>query len=105
MPPFAADLAVNIDAGRDGRTRRAFVQDIGDLSVFRGLVEVDARDYFVSVPSGGMLRNGGEATLLFYTKDRAARLDWDAPDLETKFPPDAVFRGGEWVKRGRLVIK
>ncbi|HEX7176174.1 MAG TPA: M14 family zinc carboxypeptidase [Pyrinomonadaceae bacterium] len=104
-PPFATDLAVNIDAGRDGRARRASVQDIGDLSVFRGLSEVDAREYYVTVPTGGMLRNGGEATLLFYPKTQAARLDWDAPDFETKFPPEAVFRGGEWVKRGRLPIK
>jgi hypothetical protein len=81
------------------------VQDIGDLSVFRGLSEVDARDYFVTVPTGGMLRNGGEAALLFYPKTQAARIDWDAPDFETKFPPEAVFRGGEWVKRGRLPIK
>ena len=78
---------------------------MGDLSVFRGLSEVDAREYYVTVPAGGLLRNGGEATLLFYPKDKAARLDWDAPDLETKFPPEAVFRGGEWVKRGRLPVK
>jgi hypothetical protein len=105
VAPFAADIAVNVEAGRDGRARRGVVQDVGDLSVYRGLSEADASDYYVTVPVGGLLRNGAEATLLFYPKAQAARIDWDAPDLETRFPPEAVFRGGDWVKRGRLQIK
>ena len=106
VPPFASDLAVNIDAGRDGKPRRGSVQDVGDLSIYRGLTEVDASGYYVTVPVGGLLRNGGEAALLFYPKTQAARItDWDAPDLETKHPPEAVFRNGDWVKRGKLSIK
>jgi hypothetical protein len=104
--PFVADLAVNIDRGRGDMAppRRASIQDVGDLSIYRGLEEVDARVYFVVV-AGSELRVGGEATLLFYRKDKAKGIDWDAQDLETRLPPEAVFRGGIWVRRGDLPIK
>jgi hypothetical protein len=103
---FAADLAVNVERGRgDGAPpRRASVQDVGDLSVYHGLEEVDARGYYV-ITTGGDLRVGGEAVLLFYRKERARGIKWDAPDLETRLPPDAVFRGGVWVRRGDLPIR
>jgi hypothetical protein len=106
LEPFAADLAVNVERGRgDGAApRRASVQDVGDLSVYQGLEEVDARGYYVFV-MGGDLRVGGEAALLFYRKEKAAGINWDAPDLETRFPPEAVFRGGNWVRRGGLPVR
>lgn len=104
--PYVADLAVNVERGRGDAARptRASVQDVGDLADFRGLDEVDARDYYVFNPNGE-LRTGAEATLLFYLKNRADKVDWDAPDLETRFPPDAVFRAGNWTQRGTLPIK
>lgn len=103
--PYAADLAVNVERGRGDAAppRRASVQDVGDLSVYRGLEEVDARGYYVI--TGADLRLGGEAVLLFYRKERAQGINWDAPDLETRFPPDAVFRGGIWVRRGDLPVR
>jgi hypothetical protein len=106
LGPFAADLAVNVERGRGDAAppRRASLQDVGDLSVYQGLEEVDARDYYVVV-MGGELRVGGEATLLFYRKEKAAGINWDAPDLETRFPPEAVFRGGSWVRRGDLPVR
>jgi hypothetical protein len=106
MEPFAADLAVNVERGRgDGAAPRgASLQDVGDLSVYKGLEEVDARGYYVVV-MGGDLRTGGEAALLFYRKEKAAGVNWDAPDLETRFPPEAVFRGGNWVRRGDLPVR
>jgi hypothetical protein len=106
MEPFAADLAVNVERGRGDAAppRRASVQDVGDLSVYRGLEEVDARGYYVVI-HGGELRVGVEAALLFYRKERADKVDWDAPDLETSFPPEAVFRGGIWVRRGDLPVR
>jgi hypothetical protein len=104
VEPYSADLAVNVDAGRGGTgPRRAGLQDVGDLSVYKGLEEVDASGYYV-VAQGGE-RPGAEAALLFYPKARAAGVNWDAPDLETRHPPEAVFRKGEWVKRGRLTVK
>lgn len=104
--PFAADLAVNVERGRgDGAApRRASVQDVGDLSVYVGLEEVDARGYYVVV-MGGDLSVGAEAALLFYRKEKSAGINWDAPDIETRFPPEAVFRGGNWVRRGELPVR
>jgi hypothetical protein len=106
VPPFAADIALNVEAGRGDRSRalRASIQDVGDLHDFRGLEEVDARDYYVTTAQDD-LRPGSEAALLFYRKDQAERIQWDAADLETRFQPDAIYRGGEWVRRGGLPIK
>jgi hypothetical protein len=106
LVPFAADLAVNVERGRGDAVapRRASFQDVGDLSVYNGLEEVDARGYYVVV-IGGELRVGAEATLLFYRKERVSGINWDATDLETRFSPDAVFRGGNWVRRGDLSIR
>jgi hypothetical protein len=107
MQPYTADVAVNAESPsprREQTIRRAFVQDIGDLSVFRGLEEVDARDYYVTTAQGD-LRSGGEAALLFYRKASSGKVDWEATDLETRFPPDAIYRGGVWVRRGSLIVK
>lgn len=106
VEPFAADLAVNVERGRGDMAppRRASVQDVGDLSVYQGLEEVDARGYYV-VFMGGDLRVGVEAAFLFYRKEKAAGINWEAPDLETRFPPEAVFRGGNWVRRGELPVR
>jgi hypothetical protein len=106
LEPYAADLAVNVERGRgDGAPpRRATVQDIGDLSVYHGLEEVDARDYYVVV-AGGELRVGGDATLLFYRKGHAVWGKGAAPDQEARFPPEAVFRGGRWERRGNLPVR
>jgi hypothetical protein len=103
---YAADLALNVERGRGDAAppRRAAVQDVGDLSVYHGLEEVDARGYYVGV-SGGELRVGGDVALLFYRKERAAGIDWAAPDLEARFPPEAVFRGGRWERRGSLPVR
>ena len=51
------------------------------------------------------LRPGGEAALLFYRKDRSGQVEWEAADLETRFPPDAIYRGGEWIRLGSLTVK
>jgi hypothetical protein len=105
-PSYHADVALNIEAGRGERSHPSgvTVQDVGDLSDIRGLEEVDARGYYVTT-SQGDLRPGSEAALLFYRKDQAARIEWEGADLETRFPPDAIYRSGEWVRRGRLPIK
>ena len=107
VAPYAADLAINIDRGRgaEGEARRAFVNEIGDLAgVARGLEEVDANGFYVTT-SGGSLRPGGEAALLFYRKDRAEGIHWHAPDLIKRHRPDAIFRHGRWGSRGTLPIK
>lgn len=37
-----------------------------------------------------------------WKRQRVTSLD---PALETRFPPDAVFRGGTWVRRGELPVR
>ena len=106
VQPFAADIAVNVERGRGDAARggRTSVQDVGDLSVYKGLEEVDAREYYV-VAAAGELRTGGDGTLLFYRKADSSAVNWDALDIEKRFPPEAVFRGGEWVRRGKLPVE
>ncbi|MBA3443180.1 MAG: peptidase M14 [Pyrinomonadaceae bacterium] len=103
VSPFTSDIAINEDAAwsESKSQRRASVQDVGDLSVFYGLEEADARGYYVTCRQG-VLRPGTEAALLFYKKERAVKIDWGAADLEARFPPDAVYRNGEWSGRENL---
>ncbi len=91
VPPFTGDLALNDS-----------VQEVGDLSVFRGLEEIDARDYFVTTPRS-IVRPGAEGVLFFYRKTRAPQVDFTAPNLEERFPPDAVYRNGAWRGKERLL--
>ncbi|MFZ4985607.1 MAG: M14 family zinc carboxypeptidase [Blastocatellia bacterium] len=95
LPPFAADIAVNVEG------TRATIQDLGDLEGFAALDVVDARGFHVTV-ARGTLRTGGEAALLFYKSSRQKTVEWSAPDLEVRFPPDAIFRQGRWTGREKL---
>lgn len=95
VPAYSADIAVNIEGAR------ATVQDLGDLAGFAALDEVEATGFYVTA-ARGTLRTGGEAALLFYRRTRARTIDWSAPDLEKRHPPDAVFRNGRWTGRERL---
>jgi hypothetical protein len=103
VPPFAAEVGVNLETfWNEGQPQiRASIQEIGDLAGVTGLEEVDATGYVVTVAKG-ILRPGAEATLLFYKQERAANMDWTAPDLETRFPPDALYRNGAWSGKDRL---
>ncbi len=102
LPPFVADLGVILETlSGEGQQMRASIQEIGDLGGFAGLEEVNAEGFIVTTPRS-VLRNGAEAALLFYKKDRVTMIEWDATDLETRFPPDAVFRNGQWSGREKL---
>jgi hypothetical protein len=96
LAPFKADVSVNFESQKrpSERTGRSQIQDIGDLSDIGSLQEVDATGYVVTV-ADGVLRQGAEAALLFYRESRATEIAWDARDLESRFPPDAVFRSVE----------
>jgi hypothetical protein len=104
VPPFAADIAVNEEGVVGGRQRSASIQDVGDLQDVRGLVEIDAGGHFVTVAKGA-LRPGNDAALLFYKKEKARQVDWTVADLEARFPPDAVYRNGEWIGKENLKLK
>ncbi len=71
-------------------------------SPIRGFIEYDARDYFV-VHRFGITRLGEIGEFNFYKKSRS--IQWDSDDFDRKFPPDAVFAGGKWIKGEGLVPK
>lgn len=98
---FVVDVGINAARRRAGEPTPTSVQDIGDLSIVKGLEEYDARDYLL-VPKTGLLRTGSSGDFLFYRKDKAAKIDFKAKDLETKFPPDAIFSNGKWTKGANL---
>ncbi|MCA1625811.1 MAG: peptidase M14 [Acidobacteria bacterium] len=100
--PFTADVAINAERRRSGENAPTFVQEIGDLSVFSGLNEYDASDFYL-VQKKGLLRTGASGEFFFYKKTR--KIDWKVKDLEKAFPPDAVFSNGKWTKGEKLLSK
>ncbi|MGI8469610.1 MAG: M14 family zinc carboxypeptidase [Pyrinomonadaceae bacterium] len=100
--PFTADVAINAARRRAGEPTPTSVQDIGDLSIYAGLDEYDASDFYL-VPRKGNLRVGFGGEFLFYKKSR--KIDWAARDLEKTFPPDAIFSQGEWTKGADVLPK
>lgn len=101
---FVVDVGVNAARRRAGEPTPTSVQDIGDLSIVKGLEEYDASNYLL-IPKTGLLRPGSSGDFLFYRKDKAAKIDFKAKDLETRFPPDAVFSNGKWIKGAQLFVK
>lgn len=99
--PFVGDIAASVQRRRaEVANAPVFVQEIGDLSVYAGLEEYDASDYFL-VPKNGLLKLGDRGEFLFYKKTRV--VDWKAEDLEKRFAPDAVFADGKWTKGANLI--
>lgn len=92
---FTADVAVNIERRRAEIAAPTFVQDIGDLTFFKGLEETDASDYYL-VHKKGILKTGASGEFLLYKKTR--KIDWKAKDFEKTNEPDAVFENGKWMK-------
>ena len=91
-----ADIAVNIDRRRAEFATPAYVRQVGSISAQSGLSEFDAKDYYVVARHPRTIRSGDLAELLFYKRSRV--VDWRADDIETRFPPDAVFSLGRFVK-------
>lgn len=94
---FVADVAANAERRRSGEETPMFVREVGDLSIFKGLDEYDVKDYYL-VAKSNLVRIGTPVHFLFYRKDKAQNIDWKAEDLETKFPPDAIYKDGKWLK-------
>lgn len=101
---FVADVGLNAARRRAGQITPTSVQDIGDLSIVKGLQEYDASSYLL-VPKSGLLKTGSSGDFLFYRKDKAAKIDFKAKDFDTRFPPDAVFSNGKWTKGANLFAK
>lgn len=94
--PFVTDIAINTDRRRAAFPSPGYVRGIGNLVDRRGLTEYDASAFYVVPRFGINLRTGQLAEFLFYRRDRV--VDFTVVDLETKFPPDAVFSTGRWIK-------
>lgn len=93
---FTADVAINADRRRAQYISPTYIQEIGDLSGNqRGLEEYEASGFYL-VSREGHLRTGERGDLLFYKKDR--QIDWNAENFAEKFPPDAIFSLGRWIK-------
>ncbi len=93
--PFTADISINAERRRAGENASTFVQEIGDLSIYAGLEEFDVSDFFL-IPKNGLLKVGASGEFLFYKKRR--KIDWTDENLVEKFPPDAHFSNGKWIK-------
>jgi hypothetical protein len=93
-----ADIAVNLDRRRAEFAAPGYIRQIGNVSSQFGLTEFDASDFIVVPRNGSSLKVGDLAELLFYKKSR--KIDWNSPDIEKQFPPDAIFSSGRWVKGG-----
>ena len=99
---FKGDVAVNFERRRAAETVNGSVQEVGDLSIYAGLDEFDAKDFNVVVKNG-LLRTGSQGELFFYKKTR--KVDWNSADLEKASPPDAIFRNGKWAFGEKLLPK
>ncbi|MBK7706155.1 MAG: peptidase M14 [Acidobacteria bacterium] len=102
LKPFTSDIAVNRPRRRAEQLALTVVSNIGRLSNITGLEEYDASEFYV-VPRTGKIRIGGPGELMFYKRSR--QIDWRSPNLETAFPPDAIFTLGGWLKGENVVPK
>ena len=100
--PFVADVSVNAERRRTGEITPTYIREIGDLSIYSGLEEYDAKDFYL-VNKNGLLRNGLGGELWFYKK--TSKIDWTLKDFDKTFPPDAIFSNGKWTKGEKLVPK
>jgi hypothetical protein len=100
---FLSDSGLAADRRRAGEETLLTVREIGDMSIGAyGLEEYNAANFYL-VPKAGAWRVGIPADFLFYKKSR--QIDWKAADLETRFPPDAIYKNGKWLKGEKVVPK
>jgi hypothetical protein len=99
---ISTDIGVNLQRRRASFAPTTVIRDIGDLKNISGLEEYSVENFYV-VQKFGKLKSGELGELFFYKKDR--QVDWASKNLETDFPPDAVFSGGKWTKGEGIVPK
>jgi hypothetical protein len=98
---FVSDSGLAADRRRAGEETTLTVRETGDMSAGSyGLEEYNVENFYL-VPKAGAWRAGIAADFLFYKKSR--QIDWKAPDLETRFPPDAIYKNGKWLKGEKIV--
>ncbi len=102
MKPQMTDIAVNRARRRAEQAIASSVVGIGGLTYLVGLEEYDASDFYV-VPRIDRIRIGAPGEFMFYKKSR--QIDWNSANLETDFPPDAIFTQGKWLTGDGVVPK
>jgi len=100
--PVTADIGLNFERRRASFPAPVVIRKVGNLSGQMGLVEYDASDFSV-MGRNQPIQAGAFGELLFYKRTRD--IDWSEPDLEKRFPPDAIFSVGKWVKGEGIVPK
>jgi len=96
------DITLNTQRRRASQFAPSFVQSIGNFPNVRGLEEYDVSGFYL-VSRFPPVRSGSLGEFIFYKKDR--QIDWKAENLEQKFPPDAIFSQGKWIKGSELFMK
>lgn len=102
VEPFVADVSLNAERRRASEAAPTYIREIGDLSIYTGLEEYDAKDFYL-VQKSGLVRNGAGGELWFYKKSRT--IDWTLKDFDKTFTPDAIFSNGKWTKGEKLLKK
>ncbi len=100
--PFVADISVNTERRRASEAAPTYIREIGDLSIYKGLDEFDAQDFYL-VNKNGLVKNGAIGEFWFYKKPR--KIDWTVKDFDKTSPPDAIFSNGKWTKGGQFFPK
>jgi len=93
--PTTTDIAVNTQRRRASMFAPSTVAALGTFPFARGLEEYDVSNYYL-VSRLDAIKVGVLSEFNFYRKDR--QIDWKAEDFDKKFPPDAIFSGGKWIK-------
>ena len=97
------DVGVNRDRRRaEIAAPPVYVRKVADLSSYRGLTEFNVDGFYIFAENGPV-RNGRRGALLFFKKSR--KIDWLAEDVGKKFPADAIFVRGRWLKGAELFAK
>lgn len=102
VSPMVGDIAAVTERRRASFSAPTTIRGVGNIGDRRGLEEYDASGFTV-VNRFGRIASGDTAELYFFKKDRV--VDWNAADMEKRFPPDAVFSLGRWIKGEGVVPK
>ncbi|HLM61344.1 MAG TPA: M14 family zinc carboxypeptidase [Pyrinomonadaceae bacterium] len=102
LEPFVADVSINAERRRASEAAPTYVREVGDLSIYTGLEEFDAKNFYL-VNKTGLLKTGAGGEFWFYKK--SSKIDWTAKDFDKTFPPDAIFLNGKWTKGEKLLPK
>jgi hypothetical protein len=88
--PYIADVGIISERRRASENPPMFIREIGDLSIYKGLEEFDAKDYYL-IPEKDFIKIGSEAKFSLYKKS-------NVKDLKNLPKPDAIFEKGKWTK-------